>query len=219
MNGVLGLIQLLLDTTLNQEQAMLANALRESADALMSVIEEGLLFAEIEAGVLSSCLQPIKLRKMVEDCIADVAPLASSKCLNIDFAPVPHTSQSLIGDERKIRQVLSHLLDNAVKFTPSGSIVLSMREIRNGQDTPRIRFEITDTGIGVQPATESRLFQPFVQGESFTTREYGGLGLGLAICYQLVNLMQGDIGYTPAMLPGSTFWFEIPMAVDVLRST
>ncbi len=216
MAGVLGMSELLLDTPLNPDQLLIVQALRESADALMRVIEEGLLFAKIEAGALIRHVQPIALGKMVDDCIASVAPLASIKGLNIGFASGPVTNEIWTGDEKKIRQVLSHLLNNAVKFTASGSVSVSMRRIPQEHDAPRMRFEIADTGIGLDPARAHHLFQPFVQGDSSSTRTHGGLGLGLAICHHLVNFMQGDIGYSQPLSQGSTFWFEIPLAADAL---
>jgi signal transduction histidine kinase len=214
MNGVLGMTHLLLDTSLSAEQTKLAQAIRESGDALMLIIKDLLDFAEIEAGNLQVDRQPFDLRELVESCLAGIATKAQAKHLLLHCTLGPAFPETWVGDGDRTRQILLRLLDNAVKFTDSGSVALSVQQTGTSPSPARLRLEISDTGIGVESADVERLFQAFTQVDASDTRRHGGMGLGLVICQQLVQLMQGSIGFTPVQPRGSRFWVELPMAGD-----
>jgi hypothetical protein len=150
----------------------------------------------------------------VEDCARLVAVRAHEKGLEIAVNVEPDTPKALRGDDGRLRQVLMNLLNNAIKFTPSGEVVLSAHKTGATERTVTIRFEVRDTGIGIPPEVQPRLFQAFTQADASTTRRYGGTGLGLAISRWIVELMGGRIGLESAPGKGSTFWFEIPLELD-----
>jgi two-component system, sensor histidine kinase and response regulator len=209
LNGVIGMADLMLDTDMTNEQRAYAESLRVSADALMSVIDDILDFSKIEAGRLELEAIDFDVREMVDAACALVAQAAYEKDVELiawcDPA-VPHAARA---DGVRIRQVLSNLLSNAVKFTSEGEVVVRVN--REPGDGTQLRFEVVDTGIGIEADALGRLFEPFSQADSSTTRTYGGTGLGLTICKQLVQRMGGAIGVESAPGEGSTFWFVVPV--------
>jgi PAS domain S-box-containing protein len=211
MNGVIGMTGLLLETQLSIEQKDYAETIRTSGEALLGIINDILDFSKIEAGKLDLELCAFDLRPIVEESLEVVAPLAQRKKTELCAPMEDGVPAALIGDPARLRQILLNLLSNAIKFTEGGEVVLSVaREPDPGSASARLRFEVRDTGIGISPETQAKLFQSFSQADSSTTRKFGGTGLGLVICKKLVELMGGAIGVRSAAGSGSTFWFTIP---------
>ncbi len=207
-NGVMGMIGELATTDLTPEQHEMCRVVEGSAESLMTIIDDILDFSKIESGKLKIDKQPLDLRQLINDTVALFAPRARAK----DLALQTHLSIAeecwVLGDSVRLRQVLSNLLGNAVKFTARGSVSVRVVEL----EAERFRFEIADTGLGISDEEQARLFQPFEQVDGGTTRKFGGTGLGLAICRQLVDLMGGRIGVNSRKGAGATFWFEAPLA-------
>lgn len=211
INGVIGMTTLLLDTKLSPEQQEYADAIRRSGDALLTVINDILDFSKIEAGKLEFEEINFPLRSTVEDAWLALKHSAMKKGLRFEFRMASDLPDYLRGDPGRLRQILSNLLSNAVKFTKSGSVILSGRLERVGPENVCVRFEVQDSGIGISPEEIRRLFQPFSQADSSTTRRFGGTGLGLSICHHLVKRMHGEIGVSSEVGEGSTFWFTVSL--------
>jgi CheY-like chemotaxis protein len=174
-------------------------------------VNDVLDFSKIEAGAVELESEPIVLEALVENCMSIVGKLAEAKRLVLTFKLDPELPRIVIGDDQRLRQVLLNLLNNAIKFTPSGQVAVSLdRDRGNGQDL--LRFTVRDTGIGIPKDKQSRLFQRFSQVDSSASRQFGGTGLGLAISKRLVDLMGGEIGVTSEPGSGSAFWFCIPVS-------
>ena len=217
INGVIGLTGLLLGTGLDDEQRDYAESIRASGDALMAVISDILDFSKIEAGKLELDHHPFDLHEVVDGVSAMLAMEAHEKGLDLMVWVDDDVPGELRGDGARIRQVLANLATNAVKFTDTGEVAMRIT-LQPGDDhgcdrATVVRFEVQDTGIGIEPATAERIFDSFAQADSSTTREYGGTGLGLTISKQLVELMGGRIGLESAPGHGSTFWFTVPVAL------
>lgn len=215
MNGVIGMTSLLLDTRLTREQKEYAETIRQSGEALLEIINDILDFSKIEAGRMEMEYQAFRLRDAVESALDLVAPRAAEKNLEIGYLMDPLVPEGIVSDPTRLRQILTNLMSNAVKFTEKGEVVI---EIRTETATPPIEanlvclhFTVRDTGIGIPADRMDRLFQSFSQVDASTSRKYGGTGLGLAICKKLVDLMGGDIWAESQGIPGkgSTFHFTI----------
>jgi signal transduction histidine kinase/CheY-like chemotaxis protein/HPt (histidine-containing phosphotransfer) domain-containing protein/HAMP domain-containing protein len=212
LNGVIGMTGLLLDTHLDPRQRSYAELVKQSGEALLGVINDVLDFSKIEAGKVELEIIDFDLYDVVEGVTGIVAVAAAAKGLELASLIDHDLPTAFRGDPFRLRQVLTNLAANAVKFTEHGEVVLRARLQTKSDDGATIRFEVTDTGIGVSPDQQSHLFEAFTQADLSTTRKYGGTGLGLAICTRLVELMGGAIGVESEPGKGSTFWFSVPLA-------
>jgi len=206
MNGVMGMAELLQGTELSGRQRRLAQIITRSAEGLLEIINDILDFSKIEAGKLELETIEFGLREIIEETIEILGVRARAKGLELKCVIESSVPAAVRGDPVRLRQVLVNLAGNAIKFTESGEVTVRVRAVDAGG---QLRFEVTDTGIGISQDAQTQIFSAFSQADSFTTRKYGGTGLGLAICRQLVGLMGGAIGVHSALNRGSTFWFEV----------
>jgi two-component system sensor histidine kinase/response regulator len=212
LSGVLGMARLLLDTNLDTTQHEYAEIIRRSGRELLGVVDAILDFARAEAGRLELEDGDLDAPRIIEEVCASVAEEAAAKGLHVTSLVAEEVPRRLRGDGARLRQVLLSLLGNAVKFTPSGTVVVRAGLVRGSTDATVLRFEVADTGIGLDAATQARLFQPFVQADGSATRRYGGAGLGLALCRRIVSAMGGQIGVRSEPGQGSTFWFTVRLS-------
>ena len=212
MNGVLGMTEILLNTQLASRQREFAETIQSSANALLAIINDILDFSKIEAGMLRFESSPFNLHRSVENVIDLFAQPARKKDLELALLIEEGVPVSVEGDPFRLRQVLTNLLSNAIKFTDKGEVVLRCRRVSGIVGAVIVRFEVSDTGIGISPEDQRLLFSPFVQADGSTTRRFGGTGLGLAICKELVTGMGGEIGVESTPGIGSTFWFAAKFA-------
>lgn len=206
MNGVIGMADLLCDSPLTDDQRSCVDTIRQCGEALLSIISDILDCSKIESGKLELECIDFNLRTTVEDVLAQFAERAQTKGIEITGFVHGSVPTALRGDPGRLRQVLTNLMANGVKFTEQGEVTLQAFLEEDGPEQVRVRFEISDTGIGISPEGQQRLFTPFTQADSSMTRRFGGTGLGLAICKQLVELMGGEIGVNSRPGSGSTFW-------------
>lgn len=216
MNAVIGMTELLLHTTLTSEQSEFVNTIRTSSDTLLALINDILDFSKIESGSLELENEAFHLRNCVESAMDLNAGAAAQKNLDLLLWIEPDVPAAIFGDVTRMRQILTNLISNAVKFTPTGEVQVSVSIVAPAT-TPALmdkaqilRFTVRDTGIGIPEDRLNRLFRSFSQVDSSTTRHYGGTGLGLAICARLTELMGGSIGVESQPNEGSIFYIEIP---------
>ena len=212
LNSISGFIDLLTNTTeLTAQQRRYAGLVRTANAALLTIVNDILDFSKVEAGRVDLDVHPFSLTALVNDTVAIVAPTAKAKNLQLVCAFEQGMADWIMGDHARLRQVLLNLLINAVKFTDKGSISVDVRAQSGADGQERFRFAITDTGVGVAPEHQYRLFKQFSQADGSVSRQYGGTGLGLAICRRLVELMEGEIGIISDVDRGSTIWFTALM--------
>ncbi|MCP3918411.1 MAG: response regulator [bacterium] len=208
MNGVIGMTELLLETDLTQEQQDFARTVRSSAESLLSILNDILDFSKIEAGKLTLECLDFDLRRTVDEIADLTAPAARQKGLELLTEVDESVPRYVNGDSVRVRQVVSNLLGNAIKFTHRGEVYLRI-VVENESSSPTLRFAVRDTGIGLPPQATETIFNAFNQADGSTTRKYGGTGLGLSISKKLVELMRGTIGVISEPGQGSTFWFTV----------
>jgi len=211
MNGIIGMTALLLDTNLSEEQKEFASTIKTSGDSLLKIINDVLDFSKIEAGKLVIERCPFNLTTCIKESSSIFLQLARERNVEISIIISPAVPSQVIGDALRLKQILTNLLGNAVKFTREGSIIVSVNVLQEWDENVTLEFRISDSGIGIPAEVRERLFQPFTQADGSTTRKYGGTGLGLSISRTLVSLFGGTIGFQSNSGVGSTFWFTLPL--------
>ena len=217
MNGILGSIRLLLDSGVTPEQSESMDTIRSCGEALLQLVNDILDLSKIEAGKLTLEITGFRLNSLLRDSISVVAPGARARGLELKKDVDPAAPAALMGDPQRLRQILLNLLSNAVKFTERGSVTVGVSIAGRDADNVRLRFSVRDTGIGIRAEAQSAIFEPFAQADSSTSRNYGGTGLGLTICRQLIALMGSTLEVESAPGRGSVFSFEasFPVAADL----
>ena len=210
MNGVLGMLGVLLETPLDDEQKEFALSARASAENLLALLNDLLDFSRIEAGKLTIAEDLLSPRQLAEEASRAFASPCAARGLALAVDVEASVPDLVVGDPVRARQVLANLLGNAVKFTPAGKVSLRLSTEDAGR---RLRYTVADTGIGIEPGKQEAVFEAFTQGDGSLTRPYGGTGLGLAISRKLVRMMGGELSLSSAPGAGSTFWFELPVVL------
>jgi signal transduction histidine kinase/DNA-binding response OmpR family regulator len=213
LSGILGMIELLAQTRLDVRQKEFTESAAESANALLHIINDVLDFSKIEAGKMHLAQEEFSLRKIVDGVLENAATREPGKNLAL-AAIVPRSVPSrLVGNPTRLRQVLLNLVGNGIKFTEHGEVIVRVQAVFQSHGRIKLRFEVRDTGIGLSEEQSQKLFQPFMQVDTSSSRKFGGTGLGLAISRKIVELMGGRMGVRSATGAGATFWFELPFAV------
>lgn len=213
LNGVVGMASLLENTALDAKQRRFVRTLKSSAEALITLINDVLDLSKAEAGKLELACGPLDLRRELEQVVGLFSARAHDKGIEIAAHIGRDVPGVINGDAIRLRQVLGNLVNNAVKFTESGAVLVSVTSAPSADSVAALEFSVTDTGVGVEPAEQKRIFDAFEQADDSVTRKFGGTGLGLAISRQLVELMHGSMGLQSAPGHGSRFWFRIPAGV------
>lgn len=211
MNGILGMTSLLMDSGLNEEQSRFAEIVHSSAASLLSIINDILDLSKVEAGKLTLDHHPFDLVKMVDNFSASMAVIAERKGILFQSNVQTGIPGSVVGDSGRLVQILNNLVGNAIKFTERGEVTLSLRLLAEDPSQLTCRFDIRDTGVGIPPAAQAKMFDRFFQADSSTSRRFGGTGLGLSIAKNLARLMGGDIGFESTEGVGSNFWVTIQL--------
>jgi signal transduction histidine kinase/ActR/RegA family two-component response regulator len=214
MNGVLGMTTLLLDTSLTAEQREYVEMIRSSGESLLTIVNDILDFSKIEAGKLELESRPVCVRQLTEEVLELFGPKAAEKQLELLSLAEDNVPPRILCDPTRLRQILTNLVGNAVKFTASGEVVVKSAYRAEALGIPLVEFSVSDTGIGIAPEKQVRLFQSYSQGDSSTSRRFGGTGLGLAISKRLAELMGGNMQIQSKEGQGSTFSFQLRAPVD-----
>jgi PAS domain S-box-containing protein len=212
MNGIIGMTELLIESQLGRRQQEFAQTVMLSAESLLSIINDILDFSKIEAGRLEMEEIPFNLRDLMEGVTELMAVKAKEKALELLMRYAPSVDEQFMGDPVRVRQIVTNLISNAIKFTATGRILVEVDQLPTDKDeVARLSISVTDSGIGIAPHVQSRLFEKFTQADSSTTRKYGGTGLGLAICRELVEMMGGTIRVESQTGKGAVFTFTIEL--------
>jgi PAS domain S-box-containing protein len=214
MNGVLGMVELLSDTPLQEDQQEYLQIIRQSGQALLGIINDILDFSKIEAGKMQLDPLPFDLEQTAGDVVKLLKPNADKDGIDLILAYHPDCPRAVVGDAGRLRQILINLVNNAIKFTHQGFVRISVTALERTPDRCDIEIAVEDTGIGISEQDQQRLFEAFTQAESGTTRRYGGTGLGLAICRQLADLMQGEIALQSKPGEGSRFSLRLSLPLS-----
>jgi PAS domain S-box-containing protein len=214
MNGVIGMTGLLLETDLSAEQRDYAETVRRSGESLLTVINDILDFSKIEAGKMELESLSFDFTTILEDVVEMLAPQADSKGLELFVNYPPNIHRQFRGDADRLRQVITNLVGNAVKFTHRGHVLVTAEVLHQEIETATVKVSVIDTGIGIAPEKAAILFEKFTQADASTTRQYGGTGLGLAISKQLIELMHGSVQVESKLGQGSTFWFCVSLPME-----
>ncbi|MFN7087389.1 MAG: ATP-binding protein [Burkholderiales bacterium] len=215
MNGVIGMAQMLADTTLTDEQREYTRAILDSAASLLTVINDILDFSKVEAGKLELETVDFNPKTLAKDLLTPFGPTAMKKCLALTLVVADDVPDHVRGDPGRLRQILNNLIGNALKFTERGEVAVNITREAGNPGAARLRFEVRDTGIGMNEETIANLFAPFFQGDASTSRRYGGTGLGLSISQRLARLMGGALAVESRPGAGSTFILTVPFAIGV----
>nr|WP_281500725.1 ATP-binding protein [Kordiimonas marina] len=207
LNGVIGMIELLMETGLDDNQRYFANTLQQSAQTLLTVINDILDISKLEAGKVDLEHKATRLERVISDTVQFLEPKAKEKGLDVFWRLESAVPEVIISDPTRLRQILFNLVGNAIKFTETGGVTILAELTGRTQNDLKVKVSITDTGIGISKDAQRKLFQKFTQADASTTRRFGGTGLGLAICRQLCMLLGGEIGVVSEEGEGSTFWF------------
>ncbi|PCJ96613.1 MAG: hypothetical protein COA45_10910 [Zetaproteobacteria bacterium] len=213
MNGIIGMAEMLLFSNLTHDQKENAQTLHNSSESLLAILNDILDISKIEAGELEIETVPFHLETALQQIIQLFLPLATNQGLDLTINSEENIPDVFMGDLGRIQQILHNLINNALKFTDKGSIVVSVKIIASQNMHNNIRISVIDTGIGIPPSKLEHIFDKFTQADASVTRKFGGTGLGLAISQKLVNLMDGSVGVESTEGKGSTFWFEIPLII------
>ncbi|HUJ04021.1 MAG TPA: ATP-binding protein, partial [Rhizomicrobium sp.] len=212
MNGVLGMARLLLETGLHPEQQSYVEAIEQSGRSLLSLIDDILDFSKIESGVVTLEEEEVELQSLIAGVAELLGPRARAKGIELVAVTAPDLPETVSSDAGRMRQILTNLVGNAVKFTETGGVRIDAKLVERDEQT-LIRFEVRDTGVGVPADKRKDIFSEFVQADSSHARRFGGSGLGLAISKRLVGAMGGEIGLEPVRGGGSLFWFTLPVRI------
>ena len=213
MTGVMGMVRLLLDTQLTKDQKDFVNTIQDSGEALLSLLNDILDFEKIESGKMDFEKVDFDLTRLIKGIHTLMSGHAAAKNISLLLDIDPHLPEIVIGDPTRIRQVILNLVNNAIKFTAQGNVTIQLRDLSPSKDLDSVQIYcgIQDSGIGISPDAQRKIFMPFAQADSSTSRKYGGTGLGLAICKRLIEQMGGQIGINSRINEGSTFFFTLSL--------